>query len=305
MTPEGRARPTARQSQRTGGLYFARQLSWPIKALVLRLLHIWNRMSDRELSLIAAGVAFFGFLAIFPAMAAVIALWGFASDPEVIRAQVDLLVDVLPRDAFNLVSAQVDALLATNNRSFGWATILSTLLALWSARAGISALMQGINAIHGYPARNGFVHVALAFVLTLTLIAVALLALAITVVVPVVIAHLPIAREQAWTLELVNLGLGLLLVSIAVATLYHLGPNVAGRPRTPILSRGLLVALVIWAAVSRGLVIYLTNFGSYNQVYGSIGAVAALLLWFYLSAYAILLGAAVDAERASRRTRRQ
>ncbi len=297
--------PKARRSLRVAGLYGARWLSWPVRALILRVLHVWNRMSDRELGLIAAGVAFFGFLAVFPGIAALIALWGFAADPAVIRAEVQLLAEVLPADAFSLVSGQVDALLAANNRSFGWATLVSTLLALWSARAGISALVQGINAIHGYPQRDTLSHTALAMLLTVILIALVMLALTLTVVAPVVIAFLPLGRVEAWALDLTNLGFGLVLVTATIAILYHTGPNRADHPRPPILSRGLFVALLLWATVSRGLVLYLTNFASYNQIYGSIGAVAALLLWFYLSAYAVLLGAAVDAERARRRGRRQ
>ncbi len=279
---------------------------WPrtARAAFLRFLHVWNRTATRELSLIAAGVAFFGFLAIFPAMASVIALWGFLSDPAVIRAEIALLQDVLPRDAFSLVAAQVEALMAANNRSLGWTTLFSVLLALWSARAGIGALIQGINAIHGHPQRGGLWSYALAFLMTLALVGLVLAALGLMVVGPVAIAFLTVDRYNALALELMNLGLGLLLVVVAIAILYHVGPNSEYRWRPPLLSRGLVVALVLWMAVSRGLVIYLTNFPSYNQVYGSIGAVAALLLWFYLSAYAILLGAAVDAERARRRGRR-
>ncbi len=309
MAPRGGSGPKhaaeAARPARRALLPGARWLSWSLQALVLRVLHVINRMSDRELSLIAAGVAFFGFLAVFPAIAAVIALWGFAADPSAIRAEVALLADVLPADAFRLISAQVDALLAANNRNFGWTTLISTVLALWSARAGIAALIQGINAIHGYPQRNSLAHTALAFLLTLALIGLVLLALALLVVVPVAIAFLPLGPADAWALELANFGLGLLMVTGIVAILYHIGPNRSTRPRPPLLSRGLLIALLLWAAVSRGLVLYFTNFASYNQVYGSIGAVAALLLWFYFSAYAILLGAAVDAERAQRRTRRQ
>lgn len=309
----GKARRTARppataatgagRSLRTVGLYGARWLSWPVRALVLRAVRIWNRTADRELGLIAAGVAFFGFLAVFPGIAALIALWGFAADPAVIRAEVQLLADVLPADAFRLLVTQVDALLAANNRSFGWASLLSTMLALWSARAGIAALIQGINAIHGLPQRDTLRHTALAMLLTLVLIALVLLAMGLTVVAPVVIAFLPLERVEARALEFMNVGFGLMLVTAVIAILYHTGPNRGSGLRPPLLSRGLFVALVIWAAVSRGLVLYLTNFASYNQIYGSIGAVAALLLWFYLSAYAVLFGAAVDAERARLRPR--
>ena len=269
---------------------------------VRRAYGVWLRTADRELSLMAAGVAFFGFLALFPALAAVIAIWGFAADPGVIRREVALLADVLPADAFSLLSGQVEALLSTNNRQLGWTTVVSTLLALWSARAGVDALIRGLNAIHDLPARNGVQHLAQALLLTLALVALALAAMALGVVVPLVLTLMRLDTGQVVTLELLNLGLVLVLVVLAIGVIYRLGPNHHAASRVPLFSRGLILALVLWAAVSRGLVIYLANFGSYNQIYGSIGAVVALMLWFYLSAYAILLGAAVDAERANRRS---
>jgi membrane protein len=269
--------------------------------LWVRLRGVWDRTADRELSLIAAGVAFFGFMALFPALAAVIALWGFMADPTVIRAEVALLADVLPPDAFSLLSQQVEALLATNSRQIGWATLVPTVVALWSARAGVDALLRGLNAIHGLPPRGQVEHLAQALLLTLVLVALAMAAMALAVVVPLVLAALPIDRFEALWLELMNLALVLALVVVAVALIYRMGPNHDDHARVPVLSRGLLIALVLWAAASRGLVVYLANFGSYNKIYGSIGAVVALLLWFWLSAYAILLGAAVDAERSARR----
>lgn len=269
--------------------------------LWVRLRAVWDRTADRELSLIAAGVAFFGFLALFPALAAVIALWGFISDPSVIRAEVALLAEVLPPDAFSLLSQQVEALLAANNRQLGWTTVVSTVVALWSARAGVDALLRGLNAIHGLPPRGQVEHLAQAILLTLVLVALALAAMGLAVVVPLLLSVLPIGRFETLSLELLNLAVVLALVVVAVALIYRMGPNHDDHARVPVLSRGLLIALVLWAGVSRGLVVYLANFGSYNKIYGSIGAVVALLLWFWLSAYAILLGAAVDAERAARR----
>lgn len=263
---------------------------------------LWNRIEEKELGLIAAGVAFFGFLAVFPALAAVIALWGFASDPGVIREDLAVLRDFLPPEAFTLLTQQADMLLEANNRKLGWTTLLSTGLALWSARAGVAALMQGLNAVHGLPAREGVWHQVQAIVLTLILIALALAATAMAVVMPLVIVFLPLARVEALSLEIANLALGLGLVVLAVGLIYRHGPNRASKDERPLLTWGLLLALLMWAGVSRGLVIYLANFASYNQIYGSIGAVVALLMWFYLSAYALLLGAAVDAERAAQRS---
>lgn len=268
--------------------------------MLRRISRIYTRTQKRELGLIAAGVAFFGFLAVFPALAAVIAVWGFAADPAAIRSQLALAEDFLPAEGHALLAAQVDALLSVNNRDLGWATALSTLVALWSARAGVAALIQGLNAIHGLPARGGVWHILRAMVLTVVLVALVLSAMALAIVAPLVIGFVPLGRWTALALEGANLALGLALVVAAIGAVYRLAPNRDGAT-PPLFTRGLLVAVVLWAFASRGLVIYLENFASYNQVYGSIGAVAALLLWFYLSAYAVLLGAAVDAERLAAR----
>lgn len=267
----------------------------------LRLLPLWTRISRAEVGLIAAGIAFFGFLAIFPAIAAVIAIWGFAADPMVVQTQLELAENYLPNEAFDLLYSQVQRILATNNRSLGFATAISTLFALWSARAGVGALIGGINAVHGLPERSGFWHLARALSLTFALIALALSAMALAVIAPLVIGFLPLGTFQARGLEAANFTLGLLLVSMGIGLSYRFAPHRKKSDHRPgFLTRGLFLALILWALVSRGLVFYLANFNSYNEVYGSIGAVVALLMWFYLSAYAVLLGAAVDAEHAAR-----
>jgi membrane protein len=264
---------------------------------------LWVRTDRAEIDLIAAGVAFFGFLAIFPALAAVIALWGFASDPAVIRAQFAQLRGFLPGDAYSLISAQIESLLSANNRQLGWSSVFSLLLALWSARAGVAALIRGLNAIHHLPNRNGLWHQAQAVILTLVLVALVLTAMVAAVAGPLVIAWLDLGLGEALVLEVANITLGSALLILAIGLIYRLGPNRKDAPR--LFTRGLFLALVLWGLVSRGFAIYLANFHAYNQIYGSIGAVVALLMWFYLSAYAVLLGAAVDAERAARQRRVQ
>lgn len=273
----------------------------PLLVALAGPLRLWQRIEERELGLIAAGCAFFGFLAIFPAMAALIALWGFAADPHAIREQMDLAESFLPDEAFALLSAQVEALLATNNRQLGWATTLSTGLALWSARAGVAALIRGINAIHGLPARTGLWHQIAAMGLTLALIGLAIMATVLAIVVPLAVGFLPLGRGAALALESANLALGAVMVVAGIGLIYWFAPNRPDGSHPSLFTRGLLLAVTLWAAVSRGLVWYLANFNSYNEVYGSIGAVVALLMWFYLAAYSILLGTALDAERTARR----
>lgn len=262
----------------------------------------YRRTEQAELDLIAAGVAFYAFLAIFPAAAAVIAIFGFVSDPTVIRQELELAARVLPPDVFSLLSAQVEALLAVNSSNLGVTTLISTLFALWSARAGVAALIRGLNAIHQKPNRSGHWHQLRALSLTFILIGLALAAMVFSVILPVAISLLPLDALEMQAQEGSQMALGMALGVLAMALAYRLGPN-HGAIKPPLLSWGLLVAVVLWVLATRGFIFYLANFPSYNRVYGSIGAVAALMMWLYVSAYAVLLGAAVDAERL--RARRQ
>ena len=255
----------------------------------------YRRIEQAEIDLIAAGVAFYAFLAIFPAAAAVIAIWGFVSNPEVIRQEVEILANFVPSEAFTLISDQVEALLQVNSGNLGIATLVSTAVALWSARAGVAALIRGLNAIHHLPNRSGHWHQLRALVLTFVLVGLVLSALTMAVVVPVVITYLPDIAQRLPIAD-TNLLLGIVAGVLAVGLAYRLGPNYYSK-KPPLLSVGLLVAVVLWVLATRAFMLYLANFPAYNRVYGSIGAVVVMLMWLYVSAYAVLLGAAVDAER--------
>lgn len=260
----------------------------------------YRRTEQAELDLIAAGVAFYGFLAIFPAAAAVIAIWGFISDPSIIRQELELLRPVLPPDVFALFVQQVEGLLSLNTSNLGLTTVLSTAFALWSARAGMAALIRGLNAIHHRPNRSGHWHQLRAISLTFLLLGLVLAALVLSVILPLVMEFLPLGDNNLTALRGTNMALGLALGVLAMALAYRLGPN-HGPKAPPLISLGLLVAVILWILATRGFMLYLENFPSYNRIYGSIGAVAALLMWLYVSAYAVLLGAAVDAERHGRK----
>jgi membrane protein len=263
-------------------------------------LRLYRRTEQAELGLISAGVAFFGFLAIFPAVAALIAIWGIAFDPMMIRTQVELLKPVLPPAALTLVEAQVDALLVLKGANLGWATLLSTVFALWSARAGVAALIRGLNAIYHRPNRGGAFHQLQALLLTMVLVGLALAAMFFQIVAPLILAALPLSGTEAAWLHRLNLMLGLVLIVLSISLTYRLGPT-HGPIRPPFFSWGLLVAVVLWALTARGFMLYLANFTTYNRIYGSIGAVVALMMWLYVSSYAVLLGAAVDAEHSRHR----
>lgn len=263
-----------------------------IRAAIWRF---YRRTEQAELDLIAAGVAFYGFLAIFPAAAAIIAIWGFVSNPDVIRSELLVMQDFLPPASYELISGQVEELLALNTSKLGWTTLISTLFALWSARAGAAALIRGLNAIHALPNRSGHWHQLRAMSLTLSMIALALASMTMGVILPLMISHIPERFFTVPMLQNTNALLSFAMLIVAIGIAYRFGPNYRGA-RPPFFSWGLLVAVLLWMAAAQGFLLYLANFPSYNRVYGSIGAVAALLMWLYVSAYAVLLGAAVDAE---------
>ncbi len=258
---------------------------------------VWNAMGDRNLGLIASGVAFWAMLAIFPGIAALIALWGYQADPGVVAAQLPLLRDFLPDDGYRLISNQVNTLVAANVSTLGWTSVISTLIALWSARTGVGALVQGVNAISGKQNRGGLRDMVMAFVLTFALMGVAIVALVSFVVLPIVVAFVPLGPLAGLAVSAARWVVALGVVVMGIAVIYRYGLNRPdARPRPRWFTPGLALAVGLWAFASWSFSFYLSNFGNYNEIYGSIGAVAALLMWFYISAYVVLLGAALNAE---------
>lgn len=266
-----------------------------LKAIWRSAYEIWTEASNRHIGLIAAGVAFFGMFGVFPGIAAIIAVFGLIADPVVVAEQLELMRDVIPPDAYDIFAAQVQSLLSARSETLGWATFVSIMLALWSSRAAVGALMSGINAIEGAPLRNGFRQMAVALLLTASLVMLATVALLSVVVIPVVLAFLPINLSLAWFLEGLRWVVALTVLFMGLSILYRYGPNMKPN-RRPWRTVGAAVVVVVWIAASVGLSFYLTNFASYNEVYGSIGAVIGLLLWLYISAYLILMGAILNAK---------
>lgn len=266
----------------------------PLRRLILIVIDAWNLGSQRHLGLIAAGVAFFSILAVFPALAAVVAVWGLFADPQVVAMNMSEVAEFLPSDAFDLLNAQVQGLVSGGATQMGWATVISMGAALWSARAGMAALVQGLNAVFGHEVRGGIDHQIVSILLTLSMVGTVIVALAAGIVMPIVLELVPLGALEGrltWLARLIAPAATILGVGIV----YRYGANPTERGRPPLLSVGLFVAVALWLAVSELFAIYLTNFGTYNKVYGSIGAVIALLMWLYISAWAVLMGAALNA----------
>jgi membrane protein len=257
------------------------------------MMAVWTTATERHISLIAAGVAFFGMFALFPAIAAIIAVFGLLADPSIVVQQLELMKEIIPEETYLLFVGQMGRLLAAQTGTLGWASGLSLMLALWAARAGVAGLMEGLNANANRPARNGFKQIVVALTLTVTLVALAILALAAVVIAPIAMKFVHIDTGTAWLLEIIRWIVALFVLYAALSLLYRFGPNQRGA-RLRWITIGAATAVVLWIAASASLSYYLGNFGRYNEVYGSIGAVIGMLLWLYITAYLILLGAALN-----------
>lgn len=255
---------------------------------------IFRIADERHLGLIAAGVAFFALFAVFPGLTAVIAIWSWFADPVVIGSYLHVISEFMPPEAFSLIETQVRSTIASSGGPLGWSTLLSLGVAIWSTRAGVAAVVQGLNAIQGFRNRGGAGQVLLSSALTLVVLAMAMAALATVVIMPIALAFLPLGSMQARLLTALPWAITFLLVIGTLSLVYRYGPNTGTRDRAGWITPGAGLAALLWAAASLAFSLYLANFGAYNKVYGSLGAVIALLMWFFLSAYAVLIGAALN-----------
>lgn len=254
-----------------------------------------NRTDRANLSLVAAGGAFFAMLSLFPGLAAVIALLGFLASPEIVDDQLHLLQDFMPGDAFTLMQDQIRRLVRTSSSTLGWATGISTLAALWSARRGTDAVIRAVNTVYGAPMRGGVRAMAVAFLITLALTFVVVVAILTMLVLPVTLAFLPLGPYAGFALQVARWALALVVVLSGIWVLYRFAPNTKGA-RVRWLNTGAILAVLVWGGASWAFSYFLANFGNYNQVYGSIGAVIALLMFLYITIFVVLLGASVNAE---------
>jgi membrane protein len=249
-----------------------------------------------NVTLTAAGVAFYSMLAIFPALIAVVTIYGLVAEPADVQRQVGSFAENMPPGAGDLLTDQLQRIVETRQTSLSIALVISLAAALWSASAGIQALIKGLNIAYDEQETRGFVKLrGLALLLTIGGIAVVLGAIALIAVLPAVLDRLGLGRAGELAISIGRWPALVILVAVALAVLYRLGPD-RSNPRFRWVSWGALAAVVLWVVISAGFSYYVSNFGKYGQTYGSLGAVIVLLLWLWLSALAALIGAELDAE---------
>lgn len=261
-----------------------------------RLQRVWLSLGRDNISIMAAGIAYYAMLSIFPGMSALVLTYGLVADPQSIESHVSALAGVLPTEALKLLSDQLHALVSAPTEKLGIGLVVSVAIALWSATSGTSAIMNALTiAYDGKEERGVFHFYGLAIGLTVAGAIFGLLALVLIAGVPAAFGRLPLPDFWQHVLALVRWPLLAVIAVLWMGTLYRLAPD-RRRPAWDFLRAGTIAASLLWLAGSAAFSFYASHFGSYDRTYGSVGAVAVMLVWLYATAYITLAGAELNGE---------
>jgi membrane protein len=256
----------------------------------------YGQIGEDRLLAVAAGVVFYGLLALFPAVTAFVSLYGLFAKASTVNEHLSLADGLLPGGGVDIIRDQVNRIAAKGETKLGFAFAFGLALALWSANAGMKALIDALNVIYDEKEKRGFIK--LNFVsLTLTaggLLAV-LTAVGAIVVLPVVLSFAGLGGWTETLLRLLRWPLLLFVVIFGLAVLYRFGPS-RERPRWEWLSVGSVLAAVAWLVSSAALSWYLANFANYDATYGSLGAAIGMMMWMWISSIVILFGAELNSD---------
>lgn len=269
------------------------EISWPGWRVVLR--RALREMLTDRMSLVAAGCAFYGTLALFPAMTMLIALYGLVFDPVTVVPQLAVLRDFLPPAAYQLIAQRLEELVRNPPGALTFQLVVSILVALWSAAAAIKSVIAALNLAYREQERRGFIRYnVVAFAITLCAIVGTVAGLAVLVGLPALLHLLGVQAAQRHLLRLAGFAMLVVAVMGGLSLLYRYGPS-----RAPAkwrwVTAGSVVATVIWLAASALFSFYVANFATYDAMYGPLGTVVGVMMWFYVTAYAVLLGAELNA----------
>lgn len=255
-----------------------------------------TQIKEDRLSIIAAGVAFYGLMAVFPALVALVGIYGLVADPAQVESHMAALSGILPPQAAEIITGQLHDLASTDSAALGIGAVVGVLLALWSASSAVRTLMEALNVAYNEEESRGFIRFyATAFFLTFGAVLAIIVAIVLVVALPAVLNLLGLSSIVDLAARLVRWPILALLAIFGFAVAYRYGPS-RRQPKWRWVSWGAAVAVALWIIGSALFSLYVTRFGNYNETYGAAGAVVILLMWFLLSAYAILIGAEVNAE---------
>ncbi len=255
-----------------------------------------RELSSDRVSLSASGCAFWATLSLFPAISMVVSLYGLVFDPQTVEPQLENIRHLLPGPAYDLIAERVRTLVSHGTATLGASLVISTAFALWSASTGTKSLLSALNvAYEEHESRSFLRFQAIGLLMTLGGILGGILGLASLVLLPAVISFVGISAHVKGVLRSGSFVVLMLFVMTSLSLLYRFGPSrrvAQWRWVTP----GSLVAATLWLVASLLFSFYVQHLATYDATYGPLGAVAGIMMWFWMTAYVVLLGAELNAE---------
>jgi membrane protein len=260
------------------------------------LLRVYSNFGEHRIMSLGAGMSYYSILAIFPALAALVAIYGLFSDPGTIAKHLDQAAGFVPSGAIDVAREQLTRVTSTGSRTLGWTFTIGLAISLWSANAAMKALFDTLNIVYGEREKRGFLKLnAISLAFTFAGIAFVLLALGAVVIVPVVLNYLGLSEFTDLLVRIARWPAMFVVLALGLASIYRFGPS-REAPRWRWITWGSSAGAVLWIIASVLFSWYAANFGSFNKTYGSLGAVIGFMTWLWISAMAVLLGAEIDAE---------
>ena len=256
----------------------------------------YEEIGNDRLLAVAAGVVFYGLLALFPAITALVSSYALFAEAATIGKHLAFAAALMPAGAFGIVEEQIARITQTGGGGLSVAFIVGLLVAIWSANAGMKAMIDALNVVYDEEEKRSFVRLNLiSLAMTLALLSFLLVAVGAVIVLPLVFAWLGMEGSAEWALALLRWPAIMLVISVGLAMLYRFGPS-RQDAQWRWLSVGAVVATLLWVAGSALFSWYLSNFANYNETYGTLGAGIGLMMWLWLTSIAILVGAEINAE---------
>ncbi len=255
-----------------------------------------REMISNQVSLAAAGCAFYATLALFPAISILISIYGLAFDPVTVEPHLQVLRDLMPDSAFQLISQRVHELVSKPQRTLTLSLAISVGITIWSSTIGTKSILAALNLACEERERRSFLRFQ-ATALTMTLLAIlgAASGLALLVALPPVLAFVGVTQHVAVLVRIAGTGALVAFVMASLSLLYRFGPC-RQAPRWQWVMPGSLLATLLWLIASAVFSFYVGHLSSFDAMYGSLGAVAGVMMWFYVTVYVVLLGAELNAE---------
>lgn len=259
-------------------------------------------MGDR-VTLIAAGVTYYILLSLFPAMAALVALYGFVAEPSTIMGHIGFLASVFPPGSFDLILDQLQALTQQKTSTLSFAFFSGLFIALWSANSGIKAIFDAMNVAYQEQEKRSFLHLnLLSFAFTFCALIIAIVLIAAIGVLPVALSYIWLDRWQELLARFARWPLILAVVGCSITFIYRFGPS-REQAKLRWLSWGVVFSTLLWMTATFLFSFYIENFANYNATYGTLGALIGMMVWVWISVIILIVGAELNAELEHQTTR--